>query len=183
MYHQPGLLVFSCQLLNRNKCYLLEEHKNIMNTFSDLTEILGLCTEWRDMCKRSLTLSNHFQFLFLYLSPGLTSSFSVPTGAIGLYNIGQSCCLNSLLQVFLMNIHFTGILRRYHLYELSEILLLLLFCLHSFFFFYMGCIFEGLDHQGAGKVLSAHSARSLPCCVCHVQTRACKGRSCSVLTC
>ncbi|KAM6145669.1 ubl carboxyl-terminal hydrolase 18 [Phoenicopterus ruber ruber] len=33
-------------------------------------------------------------------------------GAIGLYNIGQSCCLNSVLQVFLMNIHFTGILRR-----------------------------------------------------------------------
>ncbi|NXS32376.1 UBP18 hydrolase, partial [Pomatostomus ruficeps] len=32
--------------------------------------------------------------------------------AIGLYNLGQSCCLNSLLQVFLMNIHFTGILRR-----------------------------------------------------------------------
>ncbi|KFP84286.1 Ubl carboxyl-terminal hydrolase 18, partial [Acanthisitta chloris] len=34
------------------------------------------------------------------------------TGAIGLYNLGQTCCLNSLLQVFLMNIHFTGILRR-----------------------------------------------------------------------
>ncbi|NXG26676.1 UBP18 hydrolase, partial [Grallaria varia] len=34
------------------------------------------------------------------------------TGAIGLYNLGQSCCLNSLLQVFLMNIRFTGILRR-----------------------------------------------------------------------
>ncbi|XP_057246010.1 ubl carboxyl-terminal hydrolase 18 isoform X2 [Malurus melanocephalus] len=32
--------------------------------------------------------------------------------AIGLYNLGQTCCLNSLLQVFLMNIHFTGILRR-----------------------------------------------------------------------
>nr|XP_009678106.1 PREDICTED: ubl carboxyl-terminal hydrolase 18 isoform X2 [Struthio camelus australis] len=32
--------------------------------------------------------------------------------AIGLYNIGQTCCLNSLLQVFLMNTHFTGILRR-----------------------------------------------------------------------
>ncbi|XP_010117904.1 PREDICTED: ubl carboxyl-terminal hydrolase 18-like, partial [Chlamydotis macqueenii] len=32
--------------------------------------------------------------------------------AIGLYNVGQTCCLNSLLQVFLMNIHFTGILRR-----------------------------------------------------------------------
>ncbi|NXJ59697.1 UBP18 hydrolase, partial [Rostratula benghalensis] len=34
------------------------------------------------------------------------------TGAIGLYNVGQSCCLNSVLQVFLMNIHFTRILRR-----------------------------------------------------------------------
>ncbi|XP_061865674.1 ubl carboxyl-terminal hydrolase 18 isoform X2 [Colius striatus] len=33
-------------------------------------------------------------------------------GAIGLYNVGQSCCLNSVLQVFLMNIHFTGLLRR-----------------------------------------------------------------------
>ncbi|XP_054669136.1 ubl carboxyl-terminal hydrolase 18 isoform X2 [Grus americana] len=45
----------------------------------------------------------------------LTSVFGVAdlkNGAIGLYNIGQSCCLNSLLQVFLMNIHFTGILRR-----------------------------------------------------------------------
>ncbi|NXQ01649.1 UBP18 hydrolase, partial [Vidua macroura] len=34
------------------------------------------------------------------------------TEAIGLYNLGQSCCLNSLLQVFLMNIRFTRILRR-----------------------------------------------------------------------
>ncbi|XP_017679406.1 PREDICTED: ubl carboxyl-terminal hydrolase 18-like [Lepidothrix coronata] len=45
----------------------------------------------------------------------LTSVFGVAdlkNGAIGLYNLGQSCCLNSLLQVFLMNIHFTGILRR-----------------------------------------------------------------------
>ncbi|KAI6079041.1 Usp18 [Aix galericulata] len=33
-------------------------------------------------------------------------------GAVGLYNMGQTCCLNSLLQVFLMNIHFTRILRR-----------------------------------------------------------------------
>ncbi|NXP40673.1 UBP18 hydrolase, partial [Leiothrix lutea] len=32
--------------------------------------------------------------------------------AVGLYNLGQSCCLNSLLQVFLMNIRFTRILRR-----------------------------------------------------------------------
>ncbi|XP_010289126.1 PREDICTED: ubl carboxyl-terminal hydrolase 18 [Phaethon lepturus] len=45
----------------------------------------------------------------------LTSVFGVAdlkNGAIGLYNIGQTCCLNSVLQVFLMNIHFTGILRR-----------------------------------------------------------------------
>ncbi|NXP58328.1 UBP18 hydrolase, partial [Chloropsis cyanopogon] len=34
------------------------------------------------------------------------------TEAVGLYNLGQSCCLNSLLQVFLMNIRFTRILRR-----------------------------------------------------------------------
>ncbi|NWR64173.1 UBP18 hydrolase, partial [Bucorvus abyssinicus] len=33
-------------------------------------------------------------------------------GAIGLYNVGLSCCLNSVLQVFFMNIHFTAILRR-----------------------------------------------------------------------
>ncbi|EMP25386.1 Ubl carboxyl-terminal hydrolase 18, partial [Chelonia mydas] len=33
-------------------------------------------------------------------------------GAIGLYNMGLSCCLNSLLQVFFMNTHFTMILRR-----------------------------------------------------------------------
>lgn len=33
-------------------------------------------------------------------------------GAVGLYNIGLSCCLNSLLQVFFMNRYFTMILRR-----------------------------------------------------------------------
>ncbi|XP_009981471.1 PREDICTED: ubl carboxyl-terminal hydrolase 18-like, partial [Tauraco erythrolophus] len=45
----------------------------------------------------------------------LTSIFGVAdlkNGAIGLYNVGLNCCLNSLLQVFLMNIHFTRILRR-----------------------------------------------------------------------
>ncbi|KAM6437806.1 ubl carboxyl-terminal hydrolase 18 isoform 2-T2 [Liasis olivaceus] len=33
-------------------------------------------------------------------------------GAVGLYNIGLSCCVNSLLQSFLMNRYFTMILRR-----------------------------------------------------------------------
>ncbi|ETE58760.1 Ubl carboxyl-terminal hydrolase 18, partial [Ophiophagus hannah] len=33
-------------------------------------------------------------------------------GAVGLYNIGLSCCVNSLLQSFLMNRYFTSILRR-----------------------------------------------------------------------
>ncbi|XP_005144464.2 ubl carboxyl-terminal hydrolase 18 [Melopsittacus undulatus] len=45
----------------------------------------------------------------------LTSVFGVAdlkNEAIGLYNVGHSCCLNSLLQVFFMNIHFTRILRR-----------------------------------------------------------------------
>ncbi|KAM9388113.1 ubl carboxyl-terminal hydrolase 18 [Phaethornis superciliosus] len=44
-----------------------------------------------------------------------TSVFGVAdlkNGATGLYNIGLSCCLNSVLQVFLMNIYFTRILRR-----------------------------------------------------------------------
>ncbi|XP_027713136.1 ubl carboxyl-terminal hydrolase 18 isoform X5 [Vombatus ursinus] len=30
---------------------------------------------------------------------------------VGLYNIGQTCCLNSLLQVFIMNLNFTKILK------------------------------------------------------------------------
>uniref|UniRef100_A0A8C7E6W9 Ubiquitin specific peptidase 18 n=1 Tax=Naja naja TaxID=35670 RepID=A0A8C7E6W9_NAJNA len=34
------------------------------------------------------------------------------SGAVGLYNIGLSCCINSLLQSFLMNRYFTSILRR-----------------------------------------------------------------------
>ncbi|XP_044534147.1 ubl carboxyl-terminal hydrolase 18 [Gracilinanus agilis] len=34
------------------------------------------------------------------------------TGPVGLYNIGQTCCLNSLLQVFIMNQNFTKILKR-----------------------------------------------------------------------
>ncbi|XP_062839189.1 ubl carboxyl-terminal hydrolase 18 isoform X1 [Anolis carolinensis] len=41
------------------------------------------------------------------------STFSLMfSGAVGLYNIGLNCCLNSLLQVFFMNRFFTMILRR-----------------------------------------------------------------------
>lgn len=170
--------LFSYQLPKRNKCYLLGEH-NGLNTFSDLTKMLGPCTEWLNICKRSLPVPNNFHFLFLYLSLDATS-FSVPTEAIGLYNIGQSCCLNSLLQVFLMNIHFTGILRRYHRFELLEILPLLLCCLHSFFFV---LIWDVHLKAWISKVLSALSAKSPPCCVCHIQTSACRGRSFSLLTC
>ncbi|XP_075296893.1 ubl carboxyl-terminal hydrolase 18 isoform X2 [Opisthocomus hoazin] len=44
--------------------------------------------------------------------PSVFGVADLKNGAVGLYNVGQSCCLNSLLQVFFMNIHFTGILRR-----------------------------------------------------------------------
>ncbi|XP_041340277.1 ubl carboxyl-terminal hydrolase 18 isoform X3 [Pyrgilauda ruficollis] len=73
----------------------------------------------------------------------LTSVFGLAdlkNEAIGLYNLGQSCCLNSLLQVFLMNIRFTRILRRYLLFELPGVFPWLHSALHSFF--YMGCAFE-----------------------------------------
>lgn len=33
-------------------------------------------------------------------------------GPVGLHNIGQTCCLNSLIQVFVMNAEFTKILKR-----------------------------------------------------------------------
>ncbi|KAM9172729.1 ubl carboxyl-terminal hydrolase 18 isoform 2-T2 [Pangshura tecta] len=42
----------------------------------------------------------------------LRGAADLNNGAIGLYNMGLSCCLNSLLQVFFMNTHFTVILRR-----------------------------------------------------------------------
>lgn len=42
----------------------------------------------------------------------LSGAADLNNGAIGLYDMGLSCCLNSLLQVFFMNIHFTVILRR-----------------------------------------------------------------------
>ncbi|XP_046315809.1 ubl carboxyl-terminal hydrolase 18 [Marmota monax] len=35
-----------------------------------------------------------------------------PHGLVGLHNIGQTCCLNSLIQVFIMNVDFTKILKR-----------------------------------------------------------------------
>lgn len=40
------------------------------------------------------------------------STWDHPGGLVGLHNIGQTCCLNSLIQVFVMNVDFTKILKR-----------------------------------------------------------------------
>uniref|UniRef100_A0A5F4WAA3 Ubl carboxyl-terminal hydrolase 18 n=1 Tax=Callithrix jacchus TaxID=9483 RepID=A0A5F4WAA3_CALJA len=39
-------------------------------------------------------------------------AWEYPHGLVGLHNIGQTCCLNSLIQVFVMNRDFTRILKR-----------------------------------------------------------------------
>nr|AAD21222.1 ubiquitin specific protease UBP43 [Mus musculus] len=46
------------------------------------------------------------------LSRDLCSAWDSPHGLVGLHNIGQTCCLNSLLQVFMMNMDFRMILKR-----------------------------------------------------------------------
>ncbi|XP_051011239.1 ubl carboxyl-terminal hydrolase 18 [Acomys russatus] len=40
------------------------------------------------------------------------SAWDSPYGLVGLHNIGQTCCLNSLIQVFMMNVDFRKILKR-----------------------------------------------------------------------
>ncbi|XP_004710519.1 ubl carboxyl-terminal hydrolase 18 [Echinops telfairi] len=35
-----------------------------------------------------------------------------PHGLVGLHNLGQTCCLNSLIQLFIMNVNFTKILKK-----------------------------------------------------------------------
>ncbi|XP_027448389.1 ubl carboxyl-terminal hydrolase 18 isoform X4 [Zalophus californianus] len=40
------------------------------------------------------------------------SAWDCPHGPVGLHNIGQTCCLNSLIQVLIMNVGFTKILKR-----------------------------------------------------------------------
>ncbi|XP_028616919.1 ubl carboxyl-terminal hydrolase 18 isoform X1 [Grammomys surdaster] len=42
----------------------------------------------------------------------LCSAWDRPHGLVGLHNIGQTCCLNSLIQVFMMNVDFRMILKR-----------------------------------------------------------------------
>ncbi|XP_012879157.1 PREDICTED: ubl carboxyl-terminal hydrolase 18 isoform X1 [Dipodomys ordii] len=37
---------------------------------------------------------------------------AITHGPVGLHNIGQTCCLNALIQVFIMNVEFTKILKR-----------------------------------------------------------------------
>lgn len=46
------------------------------------------------------------------LSRELHSTWDGPHGLVGLHNIGQTCCLNSLIQVFMMNMDFRMILKR-----------------------------------------------------------------------
>ncbi|XP_036788391.1 ubl carboxyl-terminal hydrolase 18 isoform X1 [Manis pentadactyla] len=40
------------------------------------------------------------------------SIWGCPHGPVGLHNIGETCCLNSLIQVLIMNVGFTKILKR-----------------------------------------------------------------------
>ncbi|XP_064140885.1 ubl carboxyl-terminal hydrolase 18 isoform X3 [Loxodonta africana] len=40
------------------------------------------------------------------------SAWNRPHGLVGLHNLGQTCCLNSLIQLFIMNVNFTKILKR-----------------------------------------------------------------------
>lgn len=40
------------------------------------------------------------------------SALDCPHGPVGLHNIGQTCCLNSLIQILIMNVGFTRILKR-----------------------------------------------------------------------
>lgn len=44
--------------------------------------------------------------------PERRRAWDCPQGPVGLHNIGQTCCLNSLIQVFIMNMAFTQILKR-----------------------------------------------------------------------
>ncbi|XP_019482576.1 PREDICTED: ubl carboxyl-terminal hydrolase 18 [Hipposideros armiger] len=44
--------------------------------------------------------------------PERRRAWDCPQGPVGLHNIGQTCCLNSLIQVFIMNVGFTQILKR-----------------------------------------------------------------------
>ncbi|KAM5298280.1 ubl carboxyl-terminal hydrolase 18 [Ctenodactylus gundi] len=46
------------------------------------------------------------------VSPIQTHLQATTPGLVGLHNIGQTCCLNTLIQVFVMNVDFTKILKR-----------------------------------------------------------------------
>lgn len=52
--------------------------------------------------------------------PGPLSTWDHHHGLVGLHNIGQTCCLNSLIQVFIMNTDFTKILKRITVPKVSE---------------------------------------------------------------
>ncbi|XP_013375720.1 PREDICTED: ubl carboxyl-terminal hydrolase 18 isoform X2 [Chinchilla lanigera] len=52
--------------------------------------------------------------------PRELSAWDHPRGLVGLHNIGQTCCLNSLIHVLTMNMDFTKILKRITVPKVSE---------------------------------------------------------------
>ncbi|KAB1254544.1 Ubl carboxyl-terminal hydrolase 18 [Camelus dromedarius] len=46
------------------------------------------------------------------LAAGVLGFDEITMGPVGLHNLGQTCCLNSLIQVLAMNVEFTKILKR-----------------------------------------------------------------------
>ncbi|XP_015263898.1 PREDICTED: ubl carboxyl-terminal hydrolase 18 [Gekko japonicus] len=83
----------------RSKSLRLDGYQTIMTAEEEEEEEAAECAE--DVAEK------HSQKL-----KAICGQADLKNEAVGLYNIGLSCCLNSLLQVFFMNRNFTAILRR-----------------------------------------------------------------------
>lgn len=166
-------LDFSCQLPNKNKCYLLEEHKNKIEHFLRSDQDAGPMHWMAEYLQEEFATSKQFSLSFL-----------VP---ISRHYFLFFCAYRSYWTVqhwteLLSELSTPSVPHEYTLHwDTSKVLPVQttwdtsIVALLSPLPFYAGCTFEGWDHQGASKVLSAYSARSLPCHVCHIQTRACEG--------